>query len=82
ERDPHCRGVVLLGLDAPESELAAGFAASAASTRVKGFAVGRTLFGQPSRDWLAGNIDDDTLIARISDNYLRLIALWRQRKAQ
>ncbi|MFL1906234.1 bifunctional 5-dehydro-2-deoxygluconokinase/5-dehydro-2-deoxyphosphogluconate aldolase [Plesiomonas shigelloides] len=82
DRDPHCRGVVLLGLDAPESELAAGFAASAASTRVKGFAVGRTLFGQPSRDWLAGNIDDDTLIARISGNYLRLIALWRQRKAQ
>ncbi|MGL5499668.1 MAG: 2-deoxy-5-keto-D-gluconate 6-phosphate aldolase domain-containing protein, partial [Plesiomonas shigelloides] len=82
ERDPHCRGVVLLGLDAPESELAAGFTASAASSRVKGFAVGRTLFGQPSRDWLAGNIDDDTLIARISDNYLRLIALWRQRKAQ
>ncbi|MGL5266622.1 MAG: 2-deoxy-5-keto-D-gluconate 6-phosphate aldolase domain-containing protein [Plesiomonas shigelloides] len=40
------------------------------------------MFGQPSRDWLAGNIDDDTLIARISDNYLRLIALWRQRKAQ
>lgn len=82
ERDPYCRGVVLLGLDAPEAELAAGFAEAACSPLVKGFAVGRTLFGAPSRAWLAGNITDEQLVGQVRDNYLRLIALWRQRTMQ
>ena len=58
ERDPHCQGVVLLGLNAPTEELAEGFRQASASTRCRGFAVGRTIFGQPSRAWLAGEIDD------------------------
>ncbi|MDX1301243.1 bifunctional 5-dehydro-2-deoxygluconokinase/5-dehydro-2-deoxyphosphogluconate aldolase [Photobacterium sp.] len=78
-RDPHCRGVVLLGLDAPEAELKAGFDAAASNSLVKGFAVGRTIFGQPSRDWLAGNIDDSGLIEQVKNNYHNLITLWRQR---
>lgn len=82
ERDPYCRGVVLLGLDAPEAELAAGFAEAACTPLVKGFAVGRTLFGAPSRAWLAGDISDEQLVGQIRDNYLRLIALWRQRTMQ
>lgn len=79
ERDTYCRGVVILGLDAPEAELKAGFAAAANQPLVKGFAVGRTIFGQPSRDWLAGNIDDRALIEKIKANYHNLITLWRQR---
>lgn len=79
ERDPYCRGVVLLGLDAPQEELEAGFAAAATQSIVKGFAVGRTLFGQPSREWLAGKIDDETLVKHIKVNYHNLITLWRQR---
>lgn len=82
ERDPYCRGVVLLGLDAPEAELAAAFADAACSPLVKGFAVGRTLFGAPSRAWLAGDLSDEQLVGQIRDNYLRLIALWRQRTMQ
>ncbi|WP_033135169.1 bifunctional 5-dehydro-2-deoxygluconokinase/5-dehydro-2-deoxyphosphogluconate aldolase [Aeromonas finlandensis] len=82
ERDPYCRGVVLLGLDAPEAELAAGFAEAACTPLVKGFAVGRTLFGAPSRAWLAEEITDEQLVGQIRDNYLRLIALWRQRTMQ
>src|SRR5690606_6205244 len=39
-RDPFCRGVVLLGLDAPLNVLEAGFAAAHSSRTVKGFAVG------------------------------------------
>ncbi|PJG57437.1 2-deoxy-5-keto-D-gluconate 6-phosphate aldolase domain-containing protein, partial [Aeromonas cavernicola] len=80
ERDSHCRGVVLLGLDASEAELASGFADAAHSRLVKGFAVGRTLFGAPSRAWLAGQIDDEQLVGQIKDNYLRLVDLWRQRQ--
>lgn len=78
-RDPHCRGVVILGLDAPAEQLRAGFRAAAGHELVKGFAVGRTLFGEASRAWLKHDIDDVQLVTRIRDNYLQLIAWWRER---
>ncbi|MBD2797447.1 5-dehydro-2-deoxygluconokinase [Xenorhabdus sp. 18] len=77
--DPHCRGVVILGLDAPEAILKASFNAAAGKSIVKGFAVGRTLFGQPSLQWLAGEIDEETLILKIKTNYHNLINYWCQR---
>ena len=79
ERDAFCHGVVILGLDAPQEELQKGFNATADKEIVKGFAVGRTLFGEPSRQWLANSINDETLIENIKQNYHNLIALWRQR---
>ncbi|VTT29100.1 5-keto-2-deoxygluconokinase [Klebsiella pneumoniae] len=78
QHDPHCRGILLLGLDAPEAELKAGFAAAAKSPWVKGFAVGRTIFGQPSRQWLQGELDDAALIEKVKSNYLTLIGYWRE----
>ena len=78
-RAPHCRGVLLLGLDAPYEELRQGFNNSAGFAICKGFAVGRTIFGAPSRQWLAGDIDNDQLIRAVTDNYLRLIRYWRER---
>lgn len=79
ERDPYCRGVVILGLDASLEELKKGFDATVGHDVVKGFAVGRTLFGEPSRAWLAGKIDDETLVNNIKHNYHNLITLWRKR---
>ncbi|WP_161987140.1 5-dehydro-2-deoxygluconokinase, partial [Vibrio ponticus] len=79
-RDEHCRGVVILGLDAPQEELAKGFAQTAGKDIVKGFMVGRTLFGEPSREWLAGQISDQTLINKIKINYHNLIELWNQQR--
>ncbi|SFN47649.1 bifunctional 5-dehydro-2-deoxygluconokinase/5-dehydro-2-deoxyphosphogluconate aldolase [Xenorhabdus japonica] len=79
QRDPHCRGVVILGLDAPETILKASFNAAAGKSIVKGFAIGRTLFCQPSLQWLAGEIDEETLILKIKTNYHNLISYWRQR---
>ncbi|MCP9267450.1 5-dehydro-2-deoxygluconokinase [Xenorhabdus sp. XENO-1] len=79
QRDRYCRGVVILGLDASEAILKASFNAAAGKPIVKGFAVGRTLFGQPSLKWLAGEIDDQTLILQIKTNYHNLISYWRQR---
>lgn len=75
---PHCRGIVVLGLDAPVEELAVGFEAIAGIERVKGFAVGRTIFGAPSRDWLAGRLDDDALIDAVAANFGRVIDLWQR----
>ncbi|AGB84547.1 hypothetical protein D781_4372 [Serratia sp. FGI94] len=80
--DPDCRGVVILGLDAPEDALKAGFAAAADERWVKGFAVGRTIFGQPSRLWLRGELDDSSLISQVKQKYLTLIGFWRLYRPQ
>lgn len=75
--DPQCRGILILGLDAPEARLKAGFAAASDIPWVKGFAVGRTIFGEPSRQWLAKKIDDARLISDVKQRYLTLINYWR-----
>jgi len=79
-RAPHCRGVILLGLDAPIDQLAKGFADSANFPICRGFAVGRSIFKKASRAWLAGEIDDDSLKADIASNYLTLVKAWNKRK--
>ncbi|AUY23716.1 MAG: 5-dehydro-2-deoxygluconokinase [Mixta calida] len=78
QEDPWCRGILLLGLDAPEDKLKAGFRDAAQAPWVKGFAVGRTIFGQPSRQWLQGELSDDALINQVKNNYLTLIGYWRE----
>lgn len=77
ERDPHCRGVVLLGLNAPIEQLAESFRQAGASSTCRGFLVGRTIFQEPSRRWLAGEIDDAALIAQVRTAFETLIAAWR-----
>ncbi|AKA25073.1 5-dehydro-2-deoxygluconokinase [Pseudomonas chlororaphis] len=76
-RDPYCRGVVLLGLNAPAAALAEGFRQAADSRTCRGFAVGRTIFHEPSRAWLASEIDDETLIRRVQATFVELIDAWR-----
>jgi 5-dehydro-2-deoxygluconokinase len=78
ERDPYCRGVVLLGLNAPVAELAEGFRAAACSASCRGFAVGRSLFLEPSQAWLRGEIDDATLVAQAAQRFGELAGLWRE----
>lgn len=73
---PHCRGIVILGLDAPIDELGQGFRMFAGQERVKGFAVGRSIFSEPARAWLSGTIDSAGFIAAAADNYSRVIDLW------
>ena len=65
--DPLCRGIVLLGLEAPEDDLAQAFAVARHCALVKGFAVGRTIFVEPALEWFAGRIDDHEAIERMAD---------------
>lgn len=78
--DPYCRGVLLLGLDAPEEVLGTAFAAAANQPVCKGFAVGRSIFGTPAEAWFSGKINDDEAIAAMSENYAGLISLWRKQR--
>lgn len=79
QRAPYCRGVVLLGLDAPVEALQAGFNAASGFDVCKGFAIGRTIFSEPTKAWLAGDLDDNEFINRVKNNYLNMSDLWRQR---
>jgi len=79
ERDPYCRGVLLLGLDAPEDVVTEAFRVSRDATSVKGFAVGRTIFGAAARAWLSGAIDDEAATAQMAENFGNLVAAWQSR---
>jgi 5-dehydro-2-deoxygluconokinase len=76
--DPYCRGIVLLGLEAPEEELEAAFAAAAGEPQVKGFAVGRTIFNQAARRWLKGEISDEAAIGDMAGRFQRLVDAWQR----
>lgn len=80
ERDPYCRGVVLLGLNAPLDALRRGFAAARASRSCRGFMVGRSLFQRPAERWLAGEIDDAGLVAEAGARFTELVAVWREER--
>jgi 5-dehydro-2-deoxygluconokinase len=81
QHDRHTRGVVVLGLDAPEAELAASFETAAAFPPVRGFAVGRTIFGEVALAWMTGGLDDAAAVAEMARRYARLCALWDHSRA-
>jgi 5-dehydro-2-deoxygluconokinase len=76
DNDPYCRGVLLLGLEAPIEALKQGFAAARAVPCVKGFAVGRTIFADAARRWLGGEIDDEAAIADMAGKFGLLVDVW------
>ena len=73
DADAHCRGVLVLGLDAPIEQLGDQLADAAAQPLCRGFAVGRTIFGETARAWFLNEIDDDAAIDVIAQRYLRLM---------
>ena len=79
--DPRTRGIVVLGLDAAEDELAASFALAAKKPLVKGFAVGRTIFGDAARAWLKGEMSDAEAVAQMAERYTRLCRIWDDARA-
>ncbi|MCD2178758.1 bifunctional 5-dehydro-2-deoxygluconokinase/5-dehydro-2-deoxyphosphogluconate aldolase [Rhizobium sp. C1] len=76
EHDPFCRGIVLLGLEAPAAELEKAFAATLVAPSVKGFAVGRTIFADAARQWLGGKMDDEAAIADMAARFEGLTKAW------
>ncbi|MFV3127194.1 bifunctional 5-dehydro-2-deoxygluconokinase/5-dehydro-2-deoxyphosphogluconate aldolase [Niveispirillum sp. KHB5.9] len=82
QNDPLCRGIVLLGLSAPEEELVASFQVAATFPQVKGFAVGRTIFHDVARQWLTGAIDDEQAVEALAGKLRRLVTAWRDAREQ
>ena len=79
--DPYTRGIVVLGLDAPAAELHQSFALAAQHELVKGFAIGRTIFGDAARAWLGGSITDAEAVEDMAGRYLALCSVWERARA-
>ncbi len=79
--DPRTRGIVVLGLDAPEADLAASFALAAKQPLVRGFAVGRTIFGDAARAWMKGEMTDADAVDMMATRFARLCAVWDKARA-
>jgi 5-dehydro-2-deoxygluconokinase len=80
--DPYTRGIVVLGLDAPQAELQESFRLAARFDLVKGFAVGRTIFGEAARNWLAGRISDEQAVEDMAGRYRSLCRIWDEARAK
>ncbi len=76
--DRHCRGIVMLGLDAPLDSLEAAFRVAASCDRVKGFAVGRTIFGDAAKAWLEGRMTDTAAVDDMARRFAALDRAWRE----
>ena len=81
QQDPLCRGVLLLGQSASEAELIACFAAAAPFEVVKGFAIGRSVFHDVARAWLADSMSDSAAIEAMAGRFSRLVNAWRDARA-
>jgi 5-dehydro-2-deoxygluconokinase len=82
KNDPHCRGIVLLGLSAPIEDLVESFEAAAKFPLVKGFAVGRTIFHDVAREWMSGLASDAEAIDAMASRLATLVSAWRTARAK
>ena len=76
ENDPHSRGIVILGLGADEAALAESFEIAARYPLVKGFAVGRTIFGRAAEGYISGNMAPADAVRDMAERYGRLAGIW------
>lgn len=79
-QDPLCRGILMLGLDAPESELAEALRNAAKEPLVRGFAIGRTIFGAAAEQWFAGRMTDEAVVGTVAERYSRFVGIWREQR--
>ena len=77
QEDPLCRGVLLLGLAQPETELVACFGNVAPFGIVKGFAIGRTIFQDVARAWFADSMSDADAVKAMAAKFSRLANAWQ-----
>jgi 5-dehydro-2-deoxygluconokinase len=76
ERDPYCKGVVVLGLGANLEPLLENLRISAGFNICRGFAVGRSIFADAAAEWFSGSLDDAGTKAIVTARYQRMIDAW------
>jgi 5-dehydro-2-deoxygluconokinase len=77
---PECRQIIL-GKAADLATIHRWFAAAAASKTAVGFAIGRSVFWEPSTAFLSGRRAAAEAADAIAENYLQLVDAWQRRRA-
>lgn len=81
KNDPYCHGIILLGLDGTVKDISRSLEIASKNKWVKGFAIGRTLFGDSARSWFAKEIDDVTAVTDMRSRYRLMIDAWTHARA-
>ncbi len=79
--DAHTRGILVLGLGSDEARLSSAFEAAARHPLVRGFAVGRTIFAEAAKGYMAGTMTPQDATQAMRSGYARLCALWDAARA-
>jgi 5-dehydro-2-deoxygluconokinase len=79
--NPACRQIIL-GKAADLSTIDRWFAACAASRTASGFAIGRSVFWEPSAAFLEGKMTATDAAAAIAATYVKLVEAWDRRKLE
>lgn len=82
EYDTHCHGIIMLGLEAPIEQLQASFAIAAEFPQIKGFAIGRSIFGDVAKQWLGNEIDNGQALATMQERFESLVSVWQSLKSE
>jgi 5-dehydro-2-deoxygluconokinase len=77
---PSCRQIIL-GKAADVATIDRWFAACAASATASGFAIGRSVYWEPSAAFLSGTRTAQEAAATICGNYLQLIDAWERSRS-
>lgn len=77
KHDPHCAGVIVLGLDQPLDELMPKLKLAKDSGIGAGFAIGRSIWREPAEKWFARNLSDQDVVATIEKEFGSVIAAWQ-----
>jgi 5-dehydro-2-deoxygluconokinase len=78
ENDRHCRGLVVLGKNAPLQELARSLREARSYECCQGFAVGRSIFASTAQAWFADAVNDQQAVRQVADNFRYLVRAWEE----
>lgn len=69
---------LILGKGAGMTQVRQWFDATVGAPSAAGFAIGRTVYFEPSAEWMAGRLSRGEAIVRIAANYVTVTRLWQQ----
>ncbi len=75
--DAACRGILVLGGGLGLEDLDQSFALAAKEPLCQGFAVGRTIFGEPAEGYLKGVLAEPDVVRLTAERFARVVALWQ-----
>ena len=76
EYDPLCQGVLVLGLNVTLDALESKMKTLQSHNVIKGFAVGRSIWGKAAQDWLQKELSDEEFINIVTSKFYQLIDMW------